>query len=49
MDEAALEKAAYRIGFWSKWDLTRNFFLRFLPRLLPLFIVERLYNQLRKT
>jgi hypothetical protein len=47
-DEMALEKAAYRTGFWSKRDLARNFFVRFLPRLLPLFIVETLYNLLRK-
>ncbi len=47
-DELALEKAAYQIGFWSKADLVKNFFIRFLPRLLPVFIVEKLYNLLRK-
>jgi len=47
-DELALEKAAYRMGFWSEIDLVRNFFIRFLPRLLPVFIVEKLYNILRK-
>jgi len=47
-DELILEKAAYRMGFWSEIDLIRNFFTRFLPRLLPVFIVEKLYNLLRK-
>ncbi|HIP14175.1 MAG TPA: glycosyltransferase [Sulfurimonas autotrophica] len=47
-DELALEKAAYQMGFWSKTDLVKNFFTRFLPRLLPVFIVERLYTLLRK-
>ncbi len=46
--EWILEKAAYKIGFWSASDLTRNIFTRVLPRLLPVFIVERLYNLLRK-
>ena len=46
--EWRLAKAAHRIGFWSAGDLSRNFFLRFLPRLLPLVLVEKLYNQLRK-
>ena len=48
MDELALEKTARRIGFWTAFDLARNFFVRFLPRLLPVFIVEKLYNILRK-
>ncbi|HIP14768.1 MAG TPA: glycosyltransferase [Sulfurimonas autotrophica] len=47
-DELALEKAAYQMGFWSMTDLAKNFFTRFLPRLLPVFIVEKLYNLLRK-
>jgi len=47
-DELFLEKAAYQMGFWSGADLVRNFFVRFLPRLLPVFIVEKLYNILRK-
>ncbi len=47
-DELALEKAAYQIGFWTRLDLVQNFFTRFLPRLLPVFIVEKLYNLLRK-
>ena len=47
-DELSLQKAAYKIGFWSKMDLAQNFFVRFLPRLLPVFIVEKLYNLLRK-
>ena len=47
-NELILEKAAYQIGFWSRADLVKNFFTRFLPRLLPLFIVEKLYNLLRK-
>ncbi len=47
-DELLLEKSAYKIGFWSGSDLVRNFFIRFLPRLLPLDIVEKLYNILRK-
>lgn len=46
--EWMLEKAAYQIGFWSVSDLARNMFTRVLPRLLPVFIVERLYNLLRK-
>ncbi len=48
MDELALQKEAYAIGFWGRADLVRNFFIRFLPRLLPVFIVEKLYNLLRK-
>ena len=48
LDELALEKAAYQIGFWSVLDLNRNFFVRFLPRLLPVLIVEKLYTLLRK-
>jgi len=47
-DEVALEKSAYRLGFWSRLDLIRNLFTRVLPRLLPVFIVEKLYNLLRK-
>jgi glycosyltransferase involved in cell wall biosynthesis len=47
-DELTLEKAAYQIGFWSALDVGRNFFIRFLPRLLPVFMVEKLYNVLRK-
>ena len=47
-NELILEKTAYQIGFWSAADLARNFFTRFLPRLLPVFIVEKLYNLLRK-
>lgn len=47
-DEFSLEKAAHQIGFWSRADLVKNFFTRFLPRLLPVFIVEKLYNLLRK-
>ena len=47
-NELILEKTAYQIGFWSATDLVRNFFTRFLPRLLPIFIVEKLYNFLRK-
>jgi glycosyltransferase involved in cell wall biosynthesis len=47
-DELVLEKAAYRMGFWSEIELVRNFFTRFLPRLLPVIIVEKLYNILRK-
>jgi len=47
-DELALEKAAYQMGFWSVSNLVKNFFTRFLPRLLPVFIVEKLYNLLRK-
>ena len=47
-DELALEKAAYQLGFWSKFDLIKNLFTRVLPRLLPVFIVEKLYNLLRK-
>ena len=48
MDELVLEKAAYKMRFWSVSDLFRNFFIRFLPRLLPVFMVEKLYNLLRK-
>ncbi len=47
-DEVALEKAAYQLGFWSRLNLMRNLFTRVLPRLLPVFIVEKLYNLLRK-
>ncbi len=47
-NELALEKAAYQIEFWTALDLLRNFFVRFLPRLLPVFVVEKLYNLLRK-
>ena len=47
-DELFFEKAAYNIGFWTGPELCRNFFIRFLPRLLPVFIVEKLYNVLRK-
>ena len=47
-DEWCFEKAAYRMGFWSKKDLVRNMVTRVIPRLLPLFIVEKLYNVLRK-
>ena len=47
-DETSLEVAAYKIGFWSGVDLFKNFFIRFLPRLMPVFIVEKLYNLLRK-
>ena len=48
-DEWALEKAAWYIGFWSGFDLFKNLFLRILPRLLPVVMVEKLYNILRKT
>ncbi|AKF24144.1 hypothetical protein YH65_01045 [Sulfurovum lithotrophicum] len=47
-DELALEKVAYQTGFWSALDRVRNLFTRFLPRLLPVAIVEKLYNLLRK-
>jgi glycosyltransferase involved in cell wall biosynthesis len=47
--EWALEKAAWRMGFWSSLDLAKNLFLRVLPRLLPVIVVEKLYNTLRKT
>ncbi len=47
-DELMFEKTAYQMGFWSASDLVKNFFTRFLPRLLPVFIVEKLYNLLRK-
>ena len=47
-DELTLGRAAYQIEFWSKIDIIRNFFMRFLPRLLPVVIVEKLYNLLRK-
>ncbi len=47
-DELALGKAAYQMGFWSVSNLVKNFFTRFLPRLLPVFIVEKLYTLLRK-
>ena len=47
-DELALEKAAYHLGFWSSTDVVKNFFIRFIPRLLPVFAVEKLYNLLRK-
>jgi len=47
-DEWVFEQAAYRLGFWSKKDLLRNLFIRILPRLLPEFVVEKLYNLLRK-
>ncbi len=46
-DEWALEKAAYQIGFWSTLDIGRNIFIRILPRLLPVIMVEKLYNILR--
>lgn len=48
-DEWKLEKEAWRIGFWSSFDLLKNLFVRILPRLMPLFMVEKLYNFLRKT
>lgn len=47
-DEWGLERAAYKLGFWSTLDLARNLFTRVLPRLLPVAIVEKLYNLLRK-
>jgi glycosyltransferase involved in cell wall biosynthesis len=47
-DEWKLEKAAYKLGFWSSFDIVRNIFIRILPRLLPVVIVEKLYNLLRK-
>jgi len=47
-DELILEQAAYRIRFWSSADIVRNFFIRFMPRLLPIFAVEKLYNFVRK-
>ena len=47
-DELALEKAAYHLGFWSSTDVVKNFSIRFMPRLLPVFAVEKLYNLLRK-
>ncbi len=48
-DEWELEKAALHIKFWSGFDLFKNLFLRILPRLLPVVVVEKLYNILRKT
>ena len=48
-DEWELQKAAWRMGFWSSFDLFKNIFLRVLPRLLPVLMVEKLYNVLRKT
>jgi len=47
--EWKLEIGAYEIGFWSKKDLVINIVIRLLPRLLPVVIVEKLYNLLRKT
>jgi len=47
-DEWYFEKEVYRLGFWSLTDLIKNFFMRMLPRLLPVFVVEKLYNLLRK-
>ena len=46
--EWALEKSAYQISFWSVSELAKNMITRVLPRLLPVFIVEKLYNILRK-
>jgi glycosyltransferase involved in cell wall biosynthesis len=47
-DELTLEKAAYQMGFWSFFDISRNMVTRVFPRMLPVVIVEKLYNLLRK-
>ena len=47
-NEWQLEKAAYKMGYWSRTDLARNLFVRILPRLLPQYVVQKVYNQLRK-
>ncbi|MCB4742671.1 MAG: glycosyltransferase [Sulfurovum sp.] len=47
-DEMALGRKAYSLGFWSLVDIVRNSFIRILPRLLPVIVVEKVYNSLRK-
>jgi len=47
-NELKLARDAYRFGFLSRWEQFRNIFYRALPRLMPLFILKRLYNLARK-
>jgi len=47
-DEVRFITAVKRLGFFSLAISFRNVIIRAFPRLLPLFIVERLYNLLRK-
>ena len=47
-NEVKLAQAAYGLGFLSRFQQARNFFYRALPRLMPLFILKRLYTLARK-
>ena len=47
-NEVKLAQDAYQFGLLSRWEQFRNFFYRALPRLMPLFILKRLYNLARK-
>lgn len=47
-NEVALAHDAYKMGFLTRYEQLRNFFLRALPRLMPHYILKKLYNQARK-
>ncbi len=47
--EWAFEKAGWELGFFSTYELLRNMFIRIIPRLMPDFLLEKVYNLLRKT
>jgi glycosyltransferase involved in cell wall biosynthesis len=46
--EVALAQMAYKIGFISRYEYIRNLFLRALPRIMPLFILKKLYVLARR-
>ena len=46
--EWAFEKAGREIGFFSNFELARNMMIRVIPRLMPPFLLEKVYNVLRK-
>jgi len=39
----------WKLGFLSTYEYMRNLFLRLTPRLLPAFVLKKMYNILRKT
>ncbi len=47
-NELALAQTAYDLGFLTRFEQMRNGFLRALPRLMPLFVLKKLYNLARK-
>ncbi|MCD6653820.1 MAG: glycosyltransferase [Sulfurovum sp.] len=47
-NECYFQKNARELGFLSKYEYMRNVLLRAVPRLLPVYVLKKVYNILRK-